>query len=176
MLERLKGFRMSSKNPMFNTPPVSVRWADIARPDNFKGALKHQIQVIVTPELQALLKEYAGDRKINGLRTDGDDQILKTKSMVYTREGKERFERVYDSQGTPTTENPFGGDTVSLRLSAAELDDNSMSFWLNAIQIIHKESQNGGGGGSPFNVIDGGYVAETATETPVAVADDDIPF
>lgn len=171
---------MSSKNPMFNTPALDVRWADIARPDSFKGSLKHQIQVIVTDEMLNLLKEYAGTRKINGLREDGDNTIFKAKSVVYTRDGKERFERVYDSQGTLTEENPFGGDVVSLRLSAAELDDGSMSFYLNAIQILHKNSQSSDGG-SPFDSVDGGFVSPEVTTTTeevpaAAAAEEDIPF
>ena len=170
---------MSKKNELFNTPSVKVSWANIADPDEYRGTVKHQIQVIVDDECMAALNTAAKGSKINGLREDAEgNQILKAKSTVYTKEGETRFGRVFDSAGKETEVNPYRGDTVRLRLSPFKLQDNSVSFFLNAVQIVEKVEYTAAGGSSGFDSVDGGFTAEApAAEAPVVAEDsDDLPF
>ena len=167
-LERLS-ITMATKNPMFNTAPAIVNWANIADPDEFRGTVKHQIQVIADADCVAKLREYSGDAKINGLREDAEGRmIFKSKSSVFTNEGKTRFERVYDATGKLTDVNPYRDDTVGLRLSVKQLTDGSFSFFLNGLQII-KKAPRGEGAGGPFGAVEGGF--EDTTSDPFESVD-----
>lgn len=171
---------MSKKNELFNTPSVKVAWANIADPDEYRGTMKHQIQVVVTPELQELIDGVANGADINGLRQDNEgNTILKAKSSVYTKEGEVRFGRVFDATGKDTDVNPYKNDTVRLRLSPFRLENGSVSFFLNAVQIIEKiEYVGGSGGGSGFDAVEGGFDASaTAVEEEApAASEEDMPF
>lgn len=178
---------MSRKNELFNTPSVKVSWANIADPDEYRGTIKHQIQIIADADTQKILDTAAGGSKINGMREDAEgNMILKAKSTVYTKEGETRFGRVFDANGKDTDVNPYRGDTVRLRLSPFKLQDGSTSFFLNAVQIVEKvEYVGGSGGGSGFDTIEGGFSgaaapAPVAAEAPVEdapeVDNDDLPF
>ena len=173
---------MAKKSLLFNTTDAIVTWANIADPDEYRGTLKHQIQVRVDEGLSKLLNEKAAGAKINGLREDNEgNTILKAKSSVYTKEGETRFGRVFDASGKETDVNPYRGDTVRLRLSPFTLNDGSVSFFLNAVQIVNK-IEYAGSSGSGFDAVDGGFVAEEAAPAPAAApaADseeaDDLPF
>lgn len=171
---------MSKKNELFNTPSVKVAWANIADPDEYRGTMKHQIQVYVTPELQELIEGVADGAEINGLRQDNEgNTILKAKSSVYTKEGEVRFGRVFDATGKDTDVNPYKNDTVRLRLSPFRLDNGSVSFFLNAVQIIEKvEYVGGSGGGSGFDAVEGGFDSGTiaAEDTTEEISSEDMPF
>jgi hypothetical protein len=56
--------------------------------------------------------------------------------------------------------------------------DNSMSLYLDGVQIIEKNEQSSAAGG--FDKVEGGYVAETATATMTEEAEPeqgaDMPF
>ena len=174
---------MSKKNELFNTSSVKVSWANIADPDEYRGTIKHQIQVIVDDECQKLIDAAAKGKKINGMREDAEgNMILKAKSTVYTKEGETRFGRVFDATGKDTDVNPYRGDTVRLRLSPFSLQDGSVSFFLNAVQIVEKVEYTSAGGGSGFDAVEGGFSAEAAAPAPAADANvegedaDDLPF
>lgn len=172
---------MSKKNELFNTSSVKVSWANIADPDEYRGTVKHQIQVIVDDECMAIIKKAANGSKVNGMREDAEGNIiLKAKSTVYTKEGETRFGRVFDANGKETDVNPYRGDTVRLRLSPFSLENGTVSFFLNAVQIVEKIEYTSAGGGSGFDAVEGGFTAEAAAPAPeadVAGEDaDDLPF
>lgn len=178
-------YTMSKKNSLFNSNTVEVTWANIADPDEYRGTLKHQIQVIADEELTTLLEGHANGAKINGLRQDAEGRsILKAKSSVYTKEGETRFGRVFDSVGKDTDINPYRGDKVRLRLSPFTLNDGSVSFFLNAVQIVEKVEYAGGASSSGFDAVEGGFEAASVPAAPAApvatqpevTADDDLPF
>lgn len=170
---------MSKKNELFNTPTVKVAWANIADPDEYRGTMKHQIQVIVTPELQKILDEKAGGADINGMRVDAEgNTILKAKSSVFTKEGEVRFGRVFDATGKDTDVNPYKNDSVRLRLSPFRLENGSVSFFLNAVQIIEKLEYAGSNADSGFDAVEGGFDS-TAHEEDNSSSDpseEDMPF
>ena len=121
----------------------------------------------------------ADGAEINGLRHDNEgNTILKAKSSVYTKEGEVRFGRVFDATGKDTDVNPYKNDTVRLRLSPFRLDNGSVSFFLNAVQIIEKLEYTGSGGGSGFDAVEGGFDsgATTAADAPEEVSSEDMPF
>ena len=184
----------TKKNNMFNTPPVEVKWANIAEPDDYAGSLNHQVVVWLDgPDGEALLnqiKELAGpEAHINGMgvQQGSNRPFMKFKSTVFTKEGETRFGRVFGADGKDTELNPYAGDIVKLRLSGPSQARNrpdAVSFFLNAVQVWEKKERDGGSG--PFGANpdyvseDPGFDAAPAPSvTPTAPAaedNSDIPF
>ena len=172
----------SKKNNMFNTPEVEVKWASIGQPDDYAGALSHQVVAWLTPELEAQIRDLAGaDAHINGMGEQAGTgrKFMKFKTTAFTREGKERMDRVYDAGGQLTEANPMGGDTVKIRVSGpvpARNRPDAVSFYLSAVQIIAKQERTEGGG-SPFDAVEGFTAADTPAPADVQPeSDDNIPF
>jgi len=175
----------SKKNNMFNTPEVEVKWASVGQPDDYAGALSHQVVVWLTPELKAQITELAGaDAHINGMgkQAGTDREFMKFKTTAFTRENKTRMDRVYDANGQLTEADPMGGDTVKVRVSGpvpARNRPDAVSFYLSAVQIIAKQERDLSGG-SPFDAVEGGFTNESAPSQPEVQAegddDDGIPF
>jgi len=100
------------------------------------------------------------------------------KSTLYTNppEGMEKkvaFPCV-DSDTKTTTEVPMGGDKVRLRLKPFVISrNNTMSFFLNGVQIIEKNSA-ASAGSSGFEATDG--FKQPETETVPSNDDNDVPF
>ena len=173
---------MANKIKQFVTDTVEVVYGHLHRPDNKFGAdsANHNITVKVDSELQDKLEQIqkeSGATKINGLRTDDDgNTLLKVKSKIFVKKGVETFP-CRDALSNETKATPFGGDKVRLRLNPTVLDrDNSMSLYLNGVQIIEKNATDSGG----FSAVEGGfdgseYEPPTSDQTQPAEADD-IPF
>lgn len=174
---------MATKIPSLITPTVPVIWAHLHRPDTNFGpdSANHNITIEVDDDLYQTLEEIRssnGAAKINGFKNADDNgpRRLKVKSKVHV-EGGANFPCV-DASNQDTDACPFGGDKVRVRLAPRVLSrDNSMSFYLNGVQIIEKNSDSGGGGG--FDAVEGGFDGSNYT-APAASAsgeeDDDIPF
>lgn len=141
----------------FTTETLEVVWGHLHAPDDKFGAdaSNHNITILVDDELQAkldsLVKE-SGATKINGQRTDDEGRnLLKVKTKTFTKRGDKTFP-CRDAAAKRTDAVPFGGDSVRLRLAPAILTrDNSMSLYLNGVQIINKNVKDTGG----FEATDG---------------------
>ncbi len=178
----------------FITEATTVTFAYLNKPDDKFGAdtANFNITLPLTPELQAQVKEAVtrlGAKKVNGVYEDkeGNKQI-KFKNRILVRDGARQFPCV-DSQNKPTQQTASGGDVVKVLVSPSLIKrDNSMSIYLDGVQIIEKNSTFGGGGVS-FDAVDGGFVddgapaasfdAEPTPEAPVVATedgDDDLPF
>ena len=181
----------------FITESTAVTFAYLNKPDDKFGAdtANFNITLPLTPELQAQVKEAVtrlGAKKVNGVYEDkeGNKQI-KFKNRILVRDGARQFPCV-DSQNKPTQQTASGGDVVKVLVSPSLIKrDNSMSIYLDGVQIIEKNSTFGGGG-IGFDVVDGGFEddgaaapsfeadAPEATPEPPVVAtedgDDDLPF
>jgi hypothetical protein len=177
------------------TDVITVSFANLHKPDDKFGAdsANFNVTVPMTDELQAQIKKAVastGAKKVNGVYEKDGEKFIKFKNRIAVKDGAKSFPCV-DSQNKPTTVTAAGGDDVRLLVSPRLLKrDNSMSIYLDGVQIINKNSQFGGGGGGGFDVVEGGFVsdaapstgfeAEAAPETPEApVSDedaDDLPF
>ena len=178
---------MSTKINPFTTETLQVRWAHLHAPDNKFGedASNHNITVVVDAQLQTqldTLQKENGAKKINGLREDEDGiTLLKAKSKVFVKKGTAAFP-CRDAKAEMTEATPFGGDTVRLRLAPMVLSrDNSMSVFLNGVQIIEKKPYEGDAGSGGFEATDGfdgtTYEAPKSTTPDVDEEDmGDIPF
>ncbi len=190
----------SKKSNMFNTGELMVKWANIAEPDEYRGATSHQIIVYLdTPDGEALAKQIqdlaGADAHVNGVvaadhpRNKSGRPFAKFKSTVFTKQGEDRFGRVFDATGKDTENNPYAGDTVKLRLSGPVEVQNTgtFSYFLNAVQIWEKAPREGSG--SPFAANpdavadDPGFApapeataAPAAPATPDTTGAGDIPF
>ena len=123
----------------------------------------------------AELLKKSGAKKINGMYEKDGVKTFKAKSRVHIEAGK--FPCV-DSTAQATDAVAFGGDKVRLRLAPAIVArDNSLSLYLNGIQIVEKNSNNVTGG-SGFDAVDGGFVGTAASSAPKVEEseDEDLPF
>lgn len=174
------------------TGKVTVTWSCLAKPDMQFGeaSANHNVSVILTPELEAELKKIAaenGCKKINGIyqKDEESPKTIKFKSKTHVEKGSFPCQ---DASAQWTTAVPFKGDIVRLKLAPVVVTKPSkaMSFYLNGVQIVEKNSAdistvNG------FDAVDGGFVGEVAaapvnkTEAPsaqpaVGITDEEIPF
>ncbi len=177
------------------TDVITVSFANLHKPDDKFGAdsANFNVTVPMTDELQAQIKKAVastGAKKVNGVYEKDGEKFIKFKNRIAVKDGAQSFPCV-DSQNKPTTVTAAGGDDVRLLVSPRLLKrDNSMSIYLDGVQIINKNSQFGGGGGGGFDVVEGGFVGDTAPasgfEAPAAPApaapavdeedNDDLPF
>ncbi len=177
------------------TDVITVSFANLHKPDDKFGAdsANFNVTVPMTDELQAQIKKAVastGAKKVNGVYEKDGEKFIKFKNRIAVKDGATSFACV-DSQNKPTTVTAAGGDDVRLLVSPRLLKrDNSMSIYLDGVQIINKNSQFGGGGGGGFDVVEGGFVGDTAPasgfEAPAAPApaapavdeedNDDLPF
>lgn len=173
------------KMPQFVTEVVEVKWSNLLKPDTAFGeaSANHNITILLDANLEkklaALLKQ-SGAKKINGIMEKDGVKTLKAKSRVYVEQGK--FPCV-DSAAQETDAVPFGGDKVRLKLAPAVVArDNSLSVYLNGIQIVEKNANNTTGtstGG--FSAVDGGFVSAAAPKAAATseieeTEDEDLPF
>ena len=173
---------MTAKIKPFVTSTLEVVYGHLHRPDDKFGAdsANHNVTVLVDAEMQKTLDSLLKDSsatKINGLRKDDDGRtLLKVKSKIFVKKGEQVFP-CRDAMSNKTEATPFGGDKVRLRLNPAVLDrDNSMSIYLNGVQIIEKNAQDSGGFAPVENGFDGStYTAPTSEQEQPAEADD-LPF
>jgi len=163
-----------NKIPQILTPTLLVKWSNLLKPDVAFGenAANHNITVVVDAEFKATLDgvlKSSGATKINGLRDFEGVLTFKAKSTQQIDKGK--FPCV-DSAAQVTEVVAFGGDKVRLKLAPMVIArDNSLSIYLNGIQIIEKNTSFSGAS-SGFDPVEGGYVATPLTPQQ----DSDLPF
>ena len=114
------------------------------------------ITVVVDSDLRAKMDEIQqtlGAKKINGMREDDGVTLLKAKTKTYAKKNVTVFPCV-DAKANSTEAVPFGGDKVRLKLAPIMIDrDNSLSFFLNGVQIIEKNDSPAAASG--FEATDG---------------------
>lgn len=178
--------QMLTKMPPIVTDTLEVVWSNLLKPDTAFGeaSANHNITVVVDgamgKSLAALLKK-SGAKKINGMREKDGVKTLKCKSRVHIENGK--FPCV-DSSAQETDVVAFGGDKVRLKLAPAIIKkDNSLSLYLNGVQIVERNEKNSStGDAGGFSAIEGGFVstakpkAKPETTTTNDTEDDDLPF
>ena len=162
----------------FTTQTLEAKWSNLLKPDVAfgEGSANHNITVVVDTDfkkqLDTILKT-SGAKKLNGLKEIDGVITFKAKSKVHIEEGK--FPCV-DSLGQPTDSVPFGGDKVRLKLAPMVLTrDNSLSIYLNGIQVVEKNTTFTKG--SDFAAVEGGFVeASTKKDDLTGQEDSDLPF
>ena len=146
----------------FVTGNVTVKWSHLMTPDDKFGNPNHSVTVELTPELQkqilSSVKELGG-MKINGLQDQDGLKTIKFKNVLKAKEGIKTFP-VLGPDTKPSDTIPFGSDVVRVKVTPALISrDNSVSFYMESIQLIER---NYVGGDSEFKPVDGG--------------DSDVPF
>jgi|TARA_R100000664_G_C2751524_1_gene138810 hypothetical protein len=175
---------MTTKINPFTTETVDVAWAHLHKPDDKFGAdtANHNITIVVDKELQkrldSIVKE-TGAKKINGMRTDDEGRtLLKAKSKTLVKKGVDVFP-CRDAAAQRTEAVPFGGDKVRLRLAPAMLTrDDSISLYLNGVQIIEKNDRStmATGGFEATDGFDGSDYKAPESSSEEDEQDDDLPF
>ena len=180
----------------FVTEKLTLGFSTLHKPDDKFGedSANFNVSTDLTAELQKQVKDAVqstGAKKVNGVwENDEGVKRIKFKNRIMVKNGATKFPCV-DSQNNPTDVTAASGDVVRLLLSPCLIKrDNSMSIYLDGVQIIEKNSSFGGGGGG-FDVVEGGYTANVAptaqavevtsttsndADVPTDAGDDDLPF
>lgn len=147
----------------FITDNVDVTWAFLHKADVAFGNANHNITVAVTPELQAMIDNLGATNgwnpsKTNGMKNNKEGQmVLKVKNSQRAKNGETGPFPCVDANAQSTKAVAFGGDVVRLRLVPALLErDNSMSLYLEGVQIIEKQEYEGGARNG-FGAVEGGF-------------------
>ena len=167
------------------TEELEVRWSHLHKPDTKFGidASNHNITVVLNEDTQKQMDDIAkemGCTKINGLRTDDDGiNTLKSKTKLFVRKDVNVFPCV-DAAAKATEATPYGGDRVKLKLTPVVIErDNSLSMFLNGVQIVEKAARDMNTGGfEPTDGFDGSeYQAPASTSTTSdSSTEEDLPF
>lgn len=175
---------MSNKRNEIYSPTVRCTWANLARPDEFKGSKKHTIQVEMTPEFENVLKTRFGLSTIDKntvagfLPAKGEYPAAVTiKTTEFTKQGKDRWAgNLVDIKGQTLEDYlPGSGDQVRVKIWVTE--NEKISLWLNGIQVI-EQTQTGSAGGWEDLSGDEPVPAAPVAEAPAADPTDsaDLPF
>lgn len=176
---------MANRNNELYSPVVEVAWANLRKPDEFRGSKKHDVQVVVNEEFQAHIDKLG--MPLNGTYTgkESGDLIVKVKTTEFTKQNKDEYGRIVDSKGIKTDYYPQKGDKVRLKIWAREWE-GKMSLFLSGVQVIEANGSMSSG----WDTHENGFVSEskddeccndpqncesTTCET-AANAAEDIPF
>ena len=167
---------MANRNNELYSPVVEVAWANLRKPDEFRGSKKHDVQVVVNDEFKKQLDAF--NMPLNGTYTgkESGDTIVKVKTTEFTKQNKDEYGRIVDSKGRKTDYFPAKGDKVRLKIWAREWE-GKMSLFLSGVQVIEANNTSTSG----WEEHADGFVADTVSvaeesETPETVNSDDIPF
>lgn len=154
----------------FITPRSTVTFAYLNKPDDKFGedTANFNVTVEMNDELAVLIKkaaETAGAKKVNGVSEYNGVKTVKFKNRYMVKEGRKVFPCV-DAATNPTKATAAGGDVVILAVTPKLISrDNSLSIYLDGVQIIEKNSEYGTGqAGAGFTATEG----YTADEEPMA--------
>lgn len=149
---------MANRNNELYSPVVEVAWANLRKPDEFRGSRKHDVQVVVNDEFKAQLDAF--NMPMNGTYTgkESGDTIVKVKTTEFTKMDKDEYGRIVDSKGHKTDYFPQKGDKVRLKIWAREWE-GKMSLFLSGVQVIEANSVSSG-----WEAHDDGFVSEEKTE------------
>tara|TARA_R110001606_G_scaffold393860_1_gene564226 strand:- start:2818 stop:3378 length:561 start_codon:yes stop_codon:yes gene_type:complete len=183
----------------FITPKCTVTFAYLNKPDDKFGedTANFNVSVEMTDELASLVKKAANDlgaKKVNGVSEYNGVKTIKFKNRYMVKEGIPSFPCV-DATTKPTKATAASGDVVILAVSPRKISrDDSLSIYLDGVQIVEKNSAYGTGqANAGFAVQEGGYATEdtvssagsafepsheeTSTQaTEVNDTSDDLPF
>lgn len=150
----------------FVTDNVTVKWSHLMAPDDKFGNPNHSVTVELTPalnkQLQSAVKELGG-KKINGLKDQDGTKTIKFKNVLKAKEGIRTFPVVGPNKEQNYEQIPFGSDVVRVKVTPALISrDNSVSFYMEAIQLVERNY-----------VPSGGDFTATGDS---GISDDEIPF
>lgn len=152
------------------TEDVRVEWSHLHKPDVKFGNPHHSLTVQLDDGLLAMLeetKESLGGKKINGMgETKEGVKTVKFRNVLKAKEGIQTFPCV-DADAKPTKALPFGGDLCRVKMTPCLLGrDESISFYLEGVQIIEKNDTTGMNSG--FTKTEGFRDEDMASEPPAA--------
>ena len=164
----------NTKSTLHRLENVNVVWANLSKPDEFRGSKKHDISVVISEEQKEEIDKITNGGDLAGIRTgDQGDLILKAKTTVFTKQGLERFDKIFDCTPKQIDTIIGRGDQVNINVSIYNFDADRYTVLLNGVQLIEKNPEYanaGGGGGSGFGSIDGGFTGTSPAPADEAVA------
>ena len=164
----------SSKSTLHRFDNVTVVWGNLHRPDEFRGTKKHDVSFVISEEqLAAAQAALPAGAEIKGVRTgDKGDIIAKAKTTVFTKAGKERFEKVYDCEPKQIDTIIGRGDIVNVNVSLYCYDNSMYTILLNGVQLIEKDPEFAGGSsnGTGFGAVEGGFTGSAPSAADEASA------
>jgi hypothetical protein len=121
--------------------------------------------------------------KLKCLKTDMETgtKSLQFKASANLASGQPRpLLKIFDSNNVLTEDEPWGGDRIRMSFKPGGWESGfgiGVKLYMMACQIVEK---NGGSstGGSPFDVVEGGYISAnepTPSAVSAAIAEEDVP-
>ena len=160
---------MANRNQSITSPTVDVAWANLRRPDEFRGSKKHDIQVVINDEFKAQLDKIGMPLTGTYVGKESGDTIVKVKTTEFTKKGEDLYGKIVDSSNKPTKYFPGKGDKVRLSIWVREWEGKA-SLFLNGVQVIEANGQTSDTG---FTAVDGGFQdASAPAEAPAPAAAD----
>ncbi len=183
----------NKKSKYYRLEKVPVHWANLFRPDEFRGSKKHDVTVIISQSQYDEMLSLAGVERLAGVRVGEQGDILcKAKSTVFTRQGEDVYQNCFDSAGNQMKPLIGKSDVVNVNVGLYEYSDGLYTITLGGVQLIEKHSEFGAGDSdpgsrsAPFAPVEGGYVAgasdrvdeESSSPAPSSSSgsSDEIPF
>ncbi len=166
---------MAKRSNEITTSTVDVVWANLRRPDEFRGSKKHDISIVMNDDLKGKLSGLGfTDYCSSYVGKESGDLIIKVKTTdALVKRNLETYDKIVDSQGKVTDYIPQGGDKVRVKIWVRDFEGKA-SLFLNGIQVVEANGDTGGG----WDVVDGGFTAvedEASTDCgdcPAAGCDD----
>ena len=172
---------MAKRSNEIYTSTVDVVWANLRRPDEFRGSKKHDISIVMNDDLKQKLEALGFTEYCSSyVGKESGDQIIKVKTTdAIVKRNLETYDRIVDSQGKATDYIPQGGDKVRVKIWVRDFEGKA-SLFLNGVQVIEANGDTGSG----WDVVEDGFTAPNeeapATSEPTAPAADakseDLPF
>ena len=160
------------------TGDATVVWSHLHKPDVKFGSPNHSLTVQLDDDLSEMLTSKMkdlGGTKINGMGENKEGvKTVKFRNVLKAKEGIQTFPCV-DADTKPTKALPFGGDTCRVKITPCLLGrDQSVSFYLEGVQIVQKNDLEGFSTG--FEKTDGFRDEDISNEPPVAtnIPDEDL--
>lgn len=136
--------KKSNYGKEFITPLCEVFWSSLGSPDIKFGNPNHSVTVEVTSALGVLINDAVkslGGKKVNAMREYEGKKLIKFKSTLMAKEGKQAFP-IIGANLEPTTMIPFRPDLVRVKVVPVFIErDSSVSFYLKEVQLVERRYQ-----------------------------------
>ena len=76
------------KNELYS-PVVEVAWANLRKPDEFRGSVKHDVQVVVNEEFKVQIDALGMPLNGTYVGKESGDTIVKVKTTEFTKQDKQ---------------------------------------------------------------------------------------
>lgn len=151
---------MAKRSNEITTSTVDVVWANLRRPDEFRGSKKHDISIVMNDDLKQKLSELGySDYCSSYVGKESGDLIIKVKTTdAIVKRNLDTYDKIVDSKGKSTDYIPQGGDKVRVKIWVRDFEGKA-SLFLNGVQVVEANGDTGSG----WDEVEGGFESSSDT-------------